>query len=134
MGEYHDLCVQSNTTFLADVLENFRDKCIEIYELDPAHFLSASGLSWQAFLKISGVKLELLTDNDMLMMMQEGTRGGMCNAVHRHTKANNKYMNNYDKNTESPYLEYSDANNPYGWAMSQKLRVDGFKWIEKMIY
>ena len=83
------------------MFENFRDKFIEIYELDSAHLLSAPGLVWQACLKITGVKLELLTDNAMLMMVKGGTRGGMCNAVHRHTKANNKYMKNYDKNTES---------------------------------
>ena len=128
MGEYHDLYVQSDTTLLANVFENFRDKCLEISELDPAHFLSAPGLAWQACLKMTGVKLELLTDNDMLMMIENGTRGGMCNAIHRYAKANNNYMRSYDKNTESSYL---DANNLYGWAMSQKLPVDGFKWIEE---
>ena len=74
LGEYHDLYVQSDTTLLANVFENFRDKFIEIYELDPAHLLSVPGLVWQACLKITGVKLELLTDNDMLMMVKEGTR------------------------------------------------------------
>ena len=99
LGEYHDLYVQSDTSLLADVFENFRNKCIEIYELDPAHFLSAPGLAWQACLKKTGVKLELLTDNDMLTMV-ENIRGRMCNAVYRHAKAN-KYMKNYHKNTES---------------------------------
>ena len=127
MGEYHGLYVQSETTLLADVLENFRDKCLEIYELDSAHFLSAPGLSWQACLKKMGVKLELLTDNDKLMMTEEGTRGGMCNTVYRHAKANNKYMENYDKNRESSYLEYLDANNLYGWAVSQKLPASDFE-------
>ena len=82
--------VQSDTLLLADVFENFRNKCIEIYELDPAHFLSAPGLAWQACLKKTEVKLELLTDNDMLMMIEKGIRGGMCQAVYRHAKANNK--------------------------------------------
>ena len=91
-GEYHDLYVQSDTVQLADIFENFRDKCIEIYQLDPAHFLSAPGLAWQACLQKTGIKLELLTDNDMLMMTEKGIRGGMCNAVYRHAKANNKYM------------------------------------------
>ena len=99
---------------LADVIENFRDRCIDIYELDASHFLSASGLAWQAYLKMTDVKLELLTDNDKLMMIEEGTRAGMCNAVYRYAKANNKYMENYDKNTESSYLKYLDANNLYG--------------------
>ena len=92
LGKYHDLYVQSDTFLLADVFENFRDKCIEIYRLDPAHFLSAPGLAWQACLKKTGVKLELLTENDMLMMIYKGTRGGMCNTIHRFAKANNKYM------------------------------------------
>ena len=131
LGEYHDLYVQSDTALLADVFESFRDKSLEIYELDPAHFLSAPGLAWQACLKKTQVELELLTDNDMLLMFAEGIRGGMCQAAHRYAKANNKYMNNHDKNEESSYLEYLDANNLYGWAMSQKLPVRNFKLIEK---
>ena len=75
---------------LADVFENFRDKCIEIYELDPAHFLSAPGLAWQACLKKTKVKLELLTDIDMLLMVEKGIRGGICQAIHRYAKVNNK--------------------------------------------
>ena len=78
LGEYYDLFVQCNTTLLADVFENFREKCLEIYEPDPAHFVSASGLSWKAYLKKTGVKLELLTDSDMLLMVKEGIRGGIC--------------------------------------------------------
>ena len=131
LGEYHDLYVQSDTLLLADVFENFRDKCIEIYELDPAHFLSAPGLAWQACLKKTKVELELLIDIDMLLMYEEGTRGGMCQATYRYAKANNKYMKNHDRNIESSFSEYVDANNLYGWAMSQKLPVGNFKWIEK---
>ena len=127
LSEYHDLCVQSDTLLLADVFENFRDKCIEIYELDPAHFLSTPGLAWQACLKKTKVKLELLTDIDMLLMVEKGTRGGICQAIHRYAKANNKYMKNYNKDVISSYLMYLDANNLYGWAMSQKLAVNGFK-------
>ena len=82
---------------LADVSEKFRDKCIEIYELDPALFLSAPGLAWQACLKRTKVNLELLTDIDMLLMIEAGIRGGMCQSIHRYAKANNKYMKNYDK-------------------------------------
>ena len=115
LGEYHDLYVQSDTALLADVFENFRDKCIEIDELDPAHFLSAPGLSWKAALKKTKVELELLTDNDMLLMFEKGIRGGMCQVIYRYAKANNKYMNNYDKNKESSYLVYLDANNLYGY-------------------
>ena len=83
LGEYHDLYVQSGTALLADVFESFKDKCTEIYDPDPAHFLSAQGLAWQACLKKTGVELELLTDNDMLIMFEEGIRGGMCQAIHK---------------------------------------------------
>ena len=113
---------------LADVFDNFRDKCTEIYELDPAHFLSAPGLAWQTCLKKTEVKLELLFNNDMLLMVEKGIRGGICHAIHIYAKANNKYMKNYDKNKESSFIEYYDANDLYVWAMSQKLPADGFKW------
>ena len=104
LGEYHDLYVQSDTLLLADVFENFRDKCIEIYEIDPAHLLSAPGLAWQACLKKTQVELELLTCNDMLLRFEEGTRGRMCQAAYLYAKANNKYKKNYDKNKESSYV------------------------------
>ena len=85
---------------LVDVFENFRNKCIEIYELDPVHFLSAPGLAWQARLKKTGVKLELLTDNNMVLMVGKGIRGGICYTIYRYAKANNKYMKNYNKSIE----------------------------------
>ena len=97
------------------IFETFRDRCINTYQLDSAHFLSAPGLAWQACLKKTKVKLELLADNDMLMMVEKGIRGGMCNAVHRYAKASNKYMKNFNKSIESSYLDiYLDANNLYG--------------------
>ena len=130
LGECHDLYVQSDTSLLADVFENFRNTCLKVYELDPAHFLSLPGLAWQACLKKTSVELELLTDYDMLLMVEEGIRGGICHSIHRHAKANNKYMKNYDKSKESSYIQYLDANNLYGWAMSQKLPVSDFKWIK----
>ena len=132
LGYYHDLYVQSDTLLLADVFENFRNKCIEIYELDPAHFLSAPGLAWQACLKKTGVRLELLTDIDMLLMVEKGIRGGISHWIHRYAKANNKYMKDYDINIESSYLMYLDANNLYGWAMSQRLPIHGFGWMEQL--
>ena len=127
LGEYRDLYVQSDTLLLADVFENFRHKCLEVYELDPASFLS---LPWQACLKKTNIELELLTDYDMLLMVEEGIRGGICHSIHRYSKANNKYMKDYNENIESSYIQYLDANNLYGWAMSQKLPVNNFKWIE----
>ena len=103
--------------------------CIKVYELDSAHFLSAPGLAWQACLKITGVELELLTNVDMLLKVEKGIRGGICHAIHRFAKANNKYMKSYDKDEESSYIQDLDTNNLYGWFMSQKLSVNGFKWV-----
>ena len=118
LGEYHDLYVQSDTLLLADVFENFRNKCLEVYDLDPAHFLSLPGLAWQVCLKKTNVKLELLTDYDI------------CHSIYRYAKANNKYMENYDEHKESSYIQYLDAINLYGWAMPQKLPKNNFKWVE----
>ena len=132
LGKYHDLYVQSDTLLLADVSENFRNTCIKVYELDPAHFLTAPGLARQAYLRKTDAKLELLTDLNMLLMVEEGIRGAMCHAVHRYAKANNKYMKNYDEKEESSFLEYLDANNLYGWVMCQKLPVGGFKWVKNV--
>ena len=102
----------------------------KVYELDPAHFLSLPGLAWQACLKKTNIELELLTDCDMLLMVEEGIRGGICHSIHRYAKANNKYMKKYNYNEESSYIQYLDANNLYGWAMSKKLPVNGFKWAD----
>ena len=120
VGDCHDLHDQSNRLLLADVFENFRNKWIEIYEFDPAHFLSAPGLSWQICLKKIGIELELSADIDMLLMVEKGIGGGICHIIHKYAKANNKYIKIYDKITESSYLKYLDASNLYGWTMSQK--------------
>ena len=130
LGDYHDLYVQSDTLLLADVFENFRDMCIKVYELHPAHFLSLPGLAWQVCLKKTNIELELLTDYDMLLMVEEGIRDGIWHLIHRYAKANNKYMKNYNNNEESSYIQYLGANNLYGWAMSKKLPVNGFKWLD----
>ena len=130
LGSYHDLYVQSDTLLLADVFENFRDMCIKVYELEPAHFVSLPGLAWQAYLKKTNIELELLTDYDMLLMVEKGIRGGICHSIHTYAKANNKYMKNYNNNEESSYIQYLDANNLYGWAMSKKLPANGFKWMD----
>ena len=104
LGEYHDLYVQSDTLLFADVFENFRNMCVKVNELDPAHFLTAPGLARQACLKKTDVELELLTDPNMLLMVEEGIRGRMCHAVHRYAKANNKYMKNYDEKKNLHFL------------------------------
>ena len=132
LGEYHDLYVKLDTALLADVFENFRNKSIEIDKLDPAYFLTTQRLSWWACLKKTGVKLELLTDENLFSTYEKGIRGGICNKVHSYAEANNKYMKNYNKNKESSFLMHVDANNLYGWAMSKKLPVDGFKWVDNI--
>ena len=108
---------------LADIFENFRKSCLKNYELHPAHFVSLPGLAWQACLKKTNVELELITDYDMLLMVEEGIRGGICHAIQRYAKANNKYMNGYDRKKKSSYIQYLDANNLYGKTMTEKLPV-----------
>ena len=122
--------MQSGTLLLADVFENFRNMCIKVYELDPSHFVSLPGLAWQACLKKTNIELGLLTDYDMLLMVEKGIRGGICHSIHRYAKANNKFMKSYNNNEESSYIQYLDTNNLYGWAMSKKLLLNGFKWID----
>ena len=94
--------------------------------------MSPPGLAWQACLKKTEAELELLIDIDMLLMVEKGIRGGICHAIPRYAKANNQYMKKYAKNIEPLYLMYLDANNLYGCGMSQKLPVNGFKWVEKL--
>ena len=130
LGEYLDLYVRSDALLLVNIFENFRQSCLENYELDPAHIVSLPGLAWQACLKKTNVELELLKDYDMLLMIEEGIRGRICHAVNRYAHANNHYMKDYDKTKESSYIQYLDANNLCGAAMSKKLPIKGFKWID----
>ena len=121
--------VQSDTLFSADVFENFRNRCLKIYELDPAPFFTAPGLAWKAALKQTKVKLDLLTNIDMLSMIEKGIRGEICDSIYQYAKNNNKYMKDYDLE----YLKYWDASNLYGWKILQKLSVNNFKWIEDIL-
>ena len=132
LGEYHDLYVQSDTLLLADVFESFRNLCIKTYRLDPAYFLSFPGLAWQACLKRTRVKFEPISDIDILLMIEERIKGGICHSVLRHAKANNKYMKDYDKNKNDSFLIYTDYNDLYGKAMPAKLPIDGFEWVEDL--
>ena len=104
LGEYHDLYVQ-NTLLLAKISENFQNMRLEIYELDSAHFLSATELVWQPASKKSKVQLDLLTDVDMLLMVEKGIRGGICHSIYQYAKASNKYLKDNDNNKESSYLQ-----------------------------
>ena len=128
LGDYHNRHVQSDTLLLSDVFEAFRLTCLKEFELDPCFFVSAPNLSWQACLKKTNVKLELLTDIDMLLMFEKGIRGGISQAITKYAKTNNKYMKTYNKNIKSSYVQYIDANNLYGRAICTKLPVRGFKW------
>ena len=131
MGEYHDLYLQSDILLLADVFENFRKTCLEYYKLDPCHYFTSPGLSWDAMLKMTDIKLELMTDIDMFQFIEKGLRGGISYIANRYGKANNKYMKDYNKDKPSKYIMYLDANNLYGWAMSQYLPTGGFKWLKQ---
>ena len=130
LGGYHDLCLQTDVILIANVFEAFRDTCLEQYELDPAHFYASPGLAWKACLKKTGIKLELLTKPDILLMFKRGIRGGITRAVHRYAAANNPNMGDkFNPLEETSYLQYLDANNLYGWAMSQSLPTGGFRWV-----
>ena len=134
MGEYHDLYLKSDVLLLADIFENFRKTCLEYYKLDPCHYFTSPGLSWDAMLKMTNIKLELMTDIDMFQFIEKGMRGGVSYIAHRYGKANNKYMKEYDEKAPSKYIMYLDANNLYGWVMSQYLPTGGFRWMtEKQI-
>ena len=129
MEDYHDLYVRSDATQLADIFEQFRTLCLKEYKLDPAYFCTTPGLALEACLKMTEVKLELLTDIDMVLMFEKGIRGGICQAIQRYASANNKYMPNFNSNALSTYLMYVDANNLYGCTMRKKLPIDSFEWI-----
>ena len=131
LGDYHDLYLRTDVVLQANVYEAFRDTCLEHYKLDPAHFYTSPGLARKACLKCTGIKLELLTDPNMLLMFEQGIRGGITQAVHKYAAANNPYMGDkFDPNKDTTYVQHLDANNLYGWAMSQPLPTRGFRWVD----
>ena len=130
LRKYHNLYVQSNTILLADVFENLRNMRLKVYKLNRAKFLSAPGLAWQVALKKTIVKLDVLTDINMLLMLEKSIWGRIFHPIYRYAEANNKYMVDYDKNKESSYLQHWNVNNLYGYAMLQKLLVNNFELIK----
>ena len=129
MGEYHDLYLKSDVLLLADVFKTFRKTCLKYFKLDPCHYFTSPGLSWDAMLKMIDIKLELITDIDKFLFIEKGIRGGVSYICKRYAKANNKYTNDYNPKEPSNYITYLDVNNLYGWGMSQDLPTGGFKWI-----
>ena len=131
LGEYHDLYLRTDVILLANVFESFRKVCLDNYGLDPAHFYTAPGLAWKACLKKTSIRLDLLLDPDMLLMVERGIRGEITQSVHRWAAANNPYMGSeYDSSKPTRYLQYLNANNLYGWAMSQPLPTGRFRWVD----
>ena len=129
LGDYHDIYLKSDVLLLADVFENFRNVCLKSYSLDPAHYFTAPGLAWDAMLKLTKAKLQLIDDIDMYLMIESGLRGGVSMVSNKYAKANNPYMSEYDPTKSHNYITYLDANNLYGWAMSKNLPECDFCWM-----
>lgn len=129
---YHDLYLKTDVLLLADVFEEFRKVCMNAYGLDPCQYYTAPGLSWDACLKMTGVKLELLHDQEMYEFLERGIRGGISVISHRYAAANNPAMGGaFDPAAPTSYISYLDANNLYGWAMAQPMPVSGFTWVSQ---
>ena len=131
MGDYHDHYLKRDVLLLVDVFENFIDTCLKYYGLDPCHYFSAPGLSWDAMLKMTGIKLEKIADIDQYLFIEKGTRGGISYIAKICAKANNKYICNYDSNKQSTFITYLDKN-IYGWTMSEYLSYGEFEWLKNV--
>ena len=130
LGDYSDLYCRTDVLLLADVFEMFRKTCLRQYDLDPAHNYTSPGPSWDALLRKTGVEHELLTDYDQHPFIEKGMRGDVSMVSKRHVKANNPQGYGYDPEKPSSYILHLDANNLYGWAMSQYLPIGGFRWVD----
>ena len=132
MGDYHDHYLKIDFLLLADVFEKFTDTCLKFYGLDPCHYFSPPGLSWDAMLKMAGVKLEKISEIDKYLFIEKRLRGGIFYTAKRYAKANNKYMNDYDSKKPSTFITYLDMNYLYGWGLSEYLPYDGFEWLKNV--
>ena len=121
MGDYHDHYLRKDILLLADVYEKFIGTCLKYYGLDPYHYFSSPGLSWDAMLKMTDIKLEKISGIDKYLFVERGLRGGISSTAKRYAKANNKYINDYDPKKQSTYISYLEINNLYGWTMSEYL-------------
>ena len=130
MGDYHDRCFKKDVLLLADVFEKFI--AIKFYGLDPCHYFSSPGLGWDAMLKMTGLKLEKISDIDMYLFIKKGLREGISYIAKRYGKANNKYTNDYDPKKQSTFISYLDMNNSYGWVMSENLPYERFKQLKNI--
>ena len=129
IGDYHDIYLRTDVLLLADVFENFRRTALSTYGLDPAHYYTLPGYSWDCLLKCTNIELEQITDPDLYLFIEKGLKGGISMVSHRHAIANNPQMQNYNPEQPTSYLMYLDSNNLYGWAMSQYLPTGGFQWV-----
>ena len=131
MGDYHDLYLKTDDLFLANVFEKFINTCLDYYGLDHCHYFNSPGLSWNAMLKMTEIELELISDIYIHLFIEKEIRSGISCIAKRHSKTNNKYMECYDSSKESKCTTYIDANNLYGWTMSQYLPYNGFKSLNQ---
>ena len=131
VGDYHDLYLKTDVLLLADVFEKLVSTCLDYYGLDPCHYFSSPGLSWDAMLKMIWIELELISNIDIHLFIEKGIRGGISYISKKHRKANNKYMECYDSSKESKCITYLDAKNLYVWAMGQYLPYSEFKWLNQ---
>ncbi|CAG9815546.1 unnamed protein product [Phaedon cochleariae] len=119
---------------LADVFGQFRTCCLRTYNLDPAHYYTLPGFTWDAMLKYTNQELELITDPGMFLFVEQGIRGGLSQACSkRRAHANNEYIPDHNPSKADSFLMYYDVNNQYGWAMSQALPYGGFEWTDTEI-
>ena len=128
--DFHNHYLKKDVLLLVDVFEKFISTCLKHYNLDPCHYFSLRGLSWDAMLKMTKVELEKIDNADMHLFIEKGMRGGISYINKRFSKANNKYCPDYDRTKTEKFITYLDMNNLYGQAMSEYLPYEGFKWVE----